>query len=51
MMRFRILPFSVVPISLILFSLLCLAADQPKPRARDLGVPFDGNSRPLQRHH
>jgi D-aminopeptidase len=41
MMRFRILPFLTV----LLFALLCastLCFAQAKPRARDLGVPFDG---------
>jgi D-aminopeptidase len=47
MMRFRSLPFSKRPICLILFPLLCLlAAAQPRPRARDLGVPFDGTPGP-----
>jgi D-aminopeptidase len=47
MMRFRSLPFSTSPICLILFPLLCLlAAAQSKPRARDLGVPFDGTPGP-----
>jgi L-aminopeptidase/D-esterase-like protein len=41
MMRFRILPFRTVP----LCALLCagtLTFAQAKPRARDLGIPFDG---------
>jgi L-aminopeptidase/D-esterase-like protein len=41
MMRFRILPFRTA----LLCALLCagsLAFAQVKPRARDLGVPFDG---------
>ncbi len=48
MMRCRFLLFS----TLTLFSLLCglfyasVAAAQSKPRARDLGVPFDGNPGP-----
>ncbi len=47
MMRFRLLPFSTSPICLILFPLLCLVtAAQSKPRARDLGVPFDGTPGP-----
>jgi D-aminopeptidase len=47
MMRFRLLPFSTSPIAMILFSLLCLVATaQLKPRARDLGVPFDGTPGP-----
>jgi D-aminopeptidase len=35
MMRFRAVPFTTL-------LLAALAAAQPKPRARDLGVPFDG---------
>jgi D-aminopeptidase len=45
MMRFRILPFLPVP----LCALLCagtVAFAQTKPRARDLGVPFDGTPGP-----
>ncbi len=41
MMQFRILPFPAV----LLCALLCagtLSFSQAKPRARDLGVPFDG---------
>src|SRR5580658_2759223 len=41
MMRFRILS------SVTLFLCACtLASAQPKPRARDLGVPFDGTPGP-----
>ena len=47
MMRFRSHPFSLTSISAILFILFCaLAPAQPKPRARDLGVPFDGTPGP-----
>jgi D-aminopeptidase len=45
MMRLRILPFLTVP----LCALLCVATiafAQTKPRARDLGVPFDGTPGP-----
>jgi len=45
MMRFRLLPFLTVSLG----ALLCvatLAFAQTKPRARDLGVPFDGTPGP-----
>ncbi len=45
MMRLRILPFLTKP----LCALLCVATiaiAQTKPRARDLGVPFDGTPGP-----
>src|SRR3984893_14048623 len=45
MMRFRTLPFPTA----LFCALLCtatLASAQAKPRARDLGVPFDGNPGP-----
>jgi L-aminopeptidase/D-esterase-like protein len=45
MMRLRILPLLTVPLCAVLF-VAPLAFAQPKPRARDLGVPFDGTPGP-----
>jgi len=45
MMRLRILPFLTVPLCAVLF-VAPLAFAQTKPRARDLGVPFDGTPGP-----
>jgi D-aminopeptidase len=45
MMRFRILPFTTAILG-ILFGAATLAVAQTKPRARDLGVPFDGTPGP-----
>src|SRR5208282_3755206 len=45
MMRFRTLPFLTLFSFVFLCALLCagtFAIAQTKPRARDLGVPFDG---------
>src|SRR5271168_3118166 len=45
MMRFRLLSFPAAFLFLVLPALLCANAQafaQAKPRARDLGVPFDG---------
>jgi L-aminopeptidase/D-esterase-like protein len=42
MMRFRALPFTAA----IFIVLLTASPAQPKPRARDLGVPFDGTPGP-----
>jgi L-aminopeptidase/D-esterase-like protein len=45
MMRLRILPFLTVTLCAVLF-VATLAFAQPKTRARDLGVPFDGTPGP-----
>ena len=38
---------SPVCVSLLLVAFALLAQEEPKPRARDLGIPFDGTPGPF----